>query len=152
MNTGYKYIFWAWVVEIYVVLINNCGFLTKFFCLHFVLVAVQEGIGSSNFGSLQLLGAAATSLSHCLWFIDPSTSFGCLQQLPPAAAATARGVTKGPGHKCVFYKRTIKVCVSCSWWCPWTSMLSAAHLSWSLFLSSSRSNARGEGPWRRSVS
>ena len=25
--------------------------------------------------------------------------------------------------KCDFNKRTIEVCVSCSWWCPWTSAL-----------------------------
>ena len=50
--------------------------------------------------------------------------------------------------KCVFYKRTIKVCVSCCWRCPGTSALSAAHLTVSMCLCSSGSNARGEGPRR----
>ena len=44
--------------------------------------------------------------------------------------------------RCVFNKRTIKVCVSCCWWCPGTSAPSEAHLTVSLYLSSSRSNAR----------
>ena len=46
--------------------------------------------------------------------------------------------------KCVFNKRTIKVCVSCCWRCPGTSAPSAAHLTVSLYLCSSGSNARGE--------
>ena len=46
--------------------------------------------------------------------------------------------------KCVFNKRTIKVCVSCSWRCPGTSAPSAAHLRVALYLCSSGSNARGE--------
>ena len=46
--------------------------------------------------------------------------------------------------KCVFNKRTIKVCVSCCWLCPGTSAPSAAHLTVSLYLCSSGSNARGE--------
>ena len=48
-------------------------------------------------------------------------------------------------QKCVFNKRTIKVCVSCGWRCPGTSVApSTAHLKVSLYLCSSRSNARGE--------
>ena len=43
--------------------------------------------------------------------------------------------------KCVFNKRIIKVCVSCCWRCPWTSAPSAAHLTVSLYLCSSGSNA-----------
>ena len=52
--------------------------------------------------------------------------------------------------KCVFYKRTIKVCVSCCWLCPGTSAPSAAHLTVSLYLCSSGRNAQGESsdPWR----
>ena len=46
--------------------------------------------------------------------------------------------------KCVFNKRTIKVCVSWCWRCPGTSASSAAHVSVSLYLCSSGSNARGE--------
>ena len=46
--------------------------------------------------------------------------------------------------KCVFKKRTIKVCVSCCWRCPGTSAPSAAHLTVSLYRCSSGSNARGE--------
>ena len=52
-------------------------------CLHFVVVAVQEGIGSSNFGALQLLGAVATSLAlpmiyrpiNVIWV--PTTTLNC---------------------------------------------------------------------------
>ena len=62
-----------------------------------------------------------------------------------------RGTKRAPGppnfwnnkNKCVFNKRTIKVCVSC-WRCQGTSAPSAAHLTVSLYLCSSRSNARGE--------
>ena len=46
--------------------------------------------------------------------------------------------------KCVFNKRTIKVCVSCCWRCPGTSAPSAPHLTVSLYLCSSGSNAQGE--------
>ena len=46
--------------------------------------------------------------------------------------------------KCVFNKRTIKVCVSCSWRCRGTSAPTAAHPTVSLYLCSSESNARGE--------
>ena len=46
--------------------------------------------------------------------------------------------------KCVFNKRTFKVCVSCCWRCPGTSAASAALLIVSLYLHSSRSNSRGE--------
>ena len=46
--------------------------------------------------------------------------------------------------KCVFNKRTIKVCVSCCGRCPGTSAPSAAHLTVSLYLCSSGSNALGE--------
>ena len=48
------------------------------------------------------------------------------------------------GNKCVFNKRTIKVCVSCCCRCPGTSGPSAAHLMVFLYLCSSESNARGE--------
>ena len=41
-------------------------------------------------------------------------------------------------NKCIFNKRTIKACVSCSWWCP------ATHLTVSLYLCCSKDNARGE--------
>ena len=47
-------------------------------------------------------------------------------------------------QKWVFYKRTIKVCISCSWWWSGTSAPSLVHLTESLFLCSSGSNARGE--------
>ena len=47
-------------------------------------------------------------------------------------------------NKCVFNKRTIKVCVSCCWRCPGTSAPSAPHLTVSLYLCSSGSNVRGE--------
>ena len=50
--------------------------------------------------------------------------------------------------KCVFYKHTIKVCVSCSLQCPGTSASCVAHLTVSLYLCSYGSNARVEGPWR----
>ena len=43
--------------------------------------------------------------------------------------------------KCVFIKRTIKVCVSCGWQCPGTSAPSAAHQTVSFYLCSSGSNA-----------
>ena len=46
--------------------------------------------------------------------------------------------------KSAFNKRTIRVGISCCWRCPGTSTLSSAHLTVSLFLYSSRSNARGE--------
>ena len=46
--------------------------------------------------------------------------------------------------KCVFIKRKIKDYVSCCWQCPGTSTPSAAHLTVSLYLYSSGSNARGE--------
>ena len=46
--------------------------------------------------------------------------------------------------KCIFNKRTIKVCVSCCRRCPETSALSVPHLTVSLYLCSSGSNARGE--------
>ena len=46
--------------------------------------------------------------------------------------------------KCVFNKRTIKVCVIRSWWRPGTSVPSATNLLVSLFFSSSKSNTRGE--------
>ena len=46
--------------------------------------------------------------------------------------------------KCVFYKRTIKDCISCCWRCPETSAPIAAHLTVSMYLCSSGSNARGE--------
>ena len=51
--------------------------------------------------------------------------------------------------KCVFNKRKIKVCVSCSWRCPWTFAFCAAHLTVSLYLCSSGSNVcvDVEGPW-----
>ena len=48
-------------------------------------------------------------------------------------------------EKCIFNKRTIKVCVSC--WCPWcpgTPTPSSAYLTVSLYLCSSGSNARGK--------
>ena len=96
--------FWAWVV-----VIDNWVFLTKFFCLHFVLVAVHGGIGSSNFGSLQLLGAAATSLSHCLWFIDPSTSFGCLQATPSCCCRHSQGSHEGARALPIFGKMPFQV-------------------------------------------
>ena len=41
------------------------------------------------------------------------------------------------GNKCVFNKRTIKVCVSCCCRCPGTSAPNAAHLTVSLYLCSS---------------
>ena len=47
-------------------------------------------------------------------------------------------------NKCVFFKRTFKVCVSCCCRCPGTSAPSAAHLAVSLYLCSFGSNARGE--------
>ena len=47
-------------------------------------------------------------------------------------------------QKCVFNKRTIKVCVSCSWRCPGASAPSWPHLTVSLFLCNCGSNARGE--------
>ena len=47
-------------------------------------------------------------------------------------------------RKCVFNKRTIKVCVSCCWRCPGTSAPSSPYLTVSLYLCSSGSNARGE--------
>ena len=50
--------------------------------------------------------------------------------------------------KCVCNKRTIKVCVSCSWRCPGTSLPSASHLTVSLYLCSSGSNGRGESRTR----
>ena len=46
--------------------------------------------------------------------------------------------------KCVFNKRTIQVCVSCCWQCPGISAHSTAHLTVSLYLCSSGSNAWGE--------
>ena len=46
--------------------------------------------------------------------------------------------------KCVFNKHTIKVCVSCFWRCPGTSAPSATHLTLSLYLRCSGSNARGK--------
>ena len=46
--------------------------------------------------------------------------------------------------KCVFYRRTIKVCVSFCWRRPGTSAPCAAHLMVSLYLCSSGSNAQGE--------
>ena len=46
--------------------------------------------------------------------------------------------------KCAFKKRSIPVCVSCSWGCLGTFAPSAAHLMVSLYLYSSGSNARGE--------
>ena len=46
--------------------------------------------------------------------------------------------------KCVFSKRTIKVCINCFWWCPGISAPSAAHLMVAFYLCSSGSNARGE--------
>ena len=46
--------------------------------------------------------------------------------------------------KCVLNKCTIKVCVSCWWRCPGTFTPSAAHLTLSLYLCRSGSNARGE--------
>ena len=46
--------------------------------------------------------------------------------------------------KCVFNKHTIKVCISCCWQCPGTSVPSPANLTVSLYLCSSGSNARGE--------
>ena len=55
-------------------------------------------------------------------------------------------------HKCVFNKRTIKVCISCFWWCPGTYAPSMAHLTVSLFLCSSESNARGESRAKKSPS
>ena len=36
--------------------------------------------------------------------------------------------------KCVFNKRTVKVCISFSWWCPGTLAPSAEHLTVSLFV------------------
>ena len=47
-------------------------------------------------------------------------------------------------NKCVFYKRTIKVCVNCSWQCPGTSAPSATHLTVSLLPCSVESNVRGK--------
>ena len=47
-------------------------------------------------------------------------------------------------NKCVHNKRTIKVCVSCFWRCPGTSMPSVAHLTVSLSLCRSGSNTWGE--------
>ena len=52
--------------------------------------------------------------------------------------------TKDRCKKCVFNKRTIKVCDNCCWRCPGISAPSAAHLTVSLYLCSSGSNARGE--------
>ena len=45
--------------------------------------------------------------------------------------------------KWAFSKCTTKVCVSCCWRCPGTAAPSAAHLTVSLYLCSSGSNARG---------
>ena len=47
-------------------------------------------------------------------------------------------------QKCVFNKRTIKVCVSSFWQCPGTSVPSEAHLTVSLYLCSSGSNTWGK--------
>jgi len=61
----------------------------------------------------------------------------------PLEVSKIRGVAKGSNFwKCVSNKRTIKVCVSCSWQCPGTSASSAAHLTVSLFLCSSGINAQ----------
>ena len=52
-------------------------------------------------------------------------------------------------NKFVFNNRTIKVCVSFSWWCPGTSLPSMANLTvylW-LYLCSSGSNSQGEVEW-----
>ena len=47
-------------------------------------------------------------------------------------------------QKQVHFKRTVKVCINCSWQCFGTSSLSTTHLTVSLFLCSSGSNALGE--------
>ena len=54
------------------------------------------------------------------------------------------------GKKCVFNKRTIKVCVRCCWQCPGTFAINATHLTVSMFLCSHGSNAWGElrASWR----
>ena len=56
-------------------------------------------------------------------------------------------------NKCVFYKRTIKVCVSCCWWCPGTSATSAPHLMVSLYLwCSEAAHEASWGPLKSAVS
>ena len=56
-------------------------------------------------------------------------------------------VVNGPPNliqqsKHIFYKQTIKVCDSCSWWCPGTFAPSPLNLTLYLILFSSRRNAR----------
>ena len=53
------------------------------------------------------------------------------------------GKIKDRCKKCVFNKGTIKVCVSCCWWCPGTCP-SMTHLTMFLYLCSSGSNTWGE--------
>ena len=60
---------------------------------------------------------------------------------------------KDQGKKVCFYKHTIKVSVSCSWWCPRTSSSSAPHLTVSFYLCRSGSNTRlSQGPLKGAVS
>ena len=62
--------------------------------------------------------------------------------LPPREPAPTYFQSKE--SKCIFNKPTIKVCLSCSWCFPGTSVPSVAHLTVSLILCSSRGNAWGE--------
>ena len=75
--------------------------------------------------------------------------FGKIYQFVLSTSGVVGGLGPSPNiwnnkNKCVLYKRAIKLCVRCSSRCPVTSPPSAAHLTVSLFLCSSKSNARGE--------
>ena len=72
-----------------------------------------------------------------------------IPQSPPLSKGVIQGGWAPPKfwnnkNKCVFSKRTVKVCVSCSWQSPGTFVPSAAHLMVSLFLCRSGRNAQVE--------
>ena len=80
------------------------------------------------------------------WVISKST---CCHRVTYTRDVKKGAKTEQP-KQCALNKRTIKVCNNCSWWCPGTSVTSAAQQTVSMFLCSSGSNIRDEilCPWR----
>ena len=90
---------------------------------------------SINFGFLFLCVCMWFLRFLCGWYLTPphSVQVWSLTQFYSVDFSQSRIDVK----KCVFNKRTIKVCVSCCWWCPRTSAPSLPHLTVSLYLCSS---------------
>ena len=113
--------------------------------LHEVRVALTRGVWrSAGDQTVPVQAAPAGALVHAVFQDRPNEGESCqvwsLTQLYSVDFSESRIDVQ----KCVFSKRTIIVCVSCCLRCPRTSAPSSAHLTVSLHLCSSGSNARGE--------